>query len=45
MTPILAGVIAFLIGFALAYILGKPQPAPRTGGILGVVEDLTGLKV
>lgn len=39
------GVLAFFIGFALAYILGKPQPAPRTGGILGVVENLTGLKV
>jgi hypothetical protein len=45
MFGIVAGILAFLIGFALAFILGKPQPAPRTGGILGLVENVTGLKV
>ncbi len=39
------GLLAFFIGFVLAYTLGKPLPAPKTGGVLGFVEDLTGLKV
>lgn len=42
---IVAGLVAFMLALALAYTLGKPKPKPKDGGILGIVEGLTGLKL